>query len=453
MMLRPALWPLLWRRQAWVYVLMLALPSVMILGIAGSAEELADLREMTRDPEGRAIARQLAMLVVPYLTVIGALVGHAVFEVHRMQASWLLPGMRRQVQGQWLLLALGLAGLWTVWVGSWAPHADALSAGCMGVVAFGLGASLHHLGVHVPLARTGSLLLLALAAATLYGTSWLVALTDVLGLPGMIVAAALSACGLWWFTTAPAHRRLMAWAPDATAAADTTANATPLSPPQRPVAWLARLLSERSSWTKHSTIPSFGATAANATLIAVVLHATHGPATMLGLAALHDSLTLIGRPLAYPISRRDRGTLQWAMQALEVVVLGVVAGGILFGLDRLGVPVLSAFEARERGTVPSVVLGASVLALMPLGQAGRVWLPAGGLAVSAPTTRLWCLLPVLPSIFLATETARLVWRISAPGVGVAVAWCAALGLVMQALNFAYCRWVMGRRDLVAGLRT
>lgn len=388
------------------------------------------------------------MLVAPFMTVLGALIGYAVFEAHRMQASWLLPAMREQVQRQWVLVVLVLAALWTAFVASWAPLPDAVSAGCMGVVAFGLGASLPHLGVHVPLARTGGLLMLALAAVMFYGTSWLVGVADVFGVPGVAAAAALSVVALWWYTTPDAHRRLMAWSPAAGAASGPAAVGAPAQPPQDIVAWLARLLGERSMWTKQRTLPAVGIAVANATFVAAVLHATKGNAAMLGIAAMNDVFTMIGRPLAYPISRRERGTLQWMMQGLDVVVLGLVAGGILFGLDRLGVPSLAGYEAREPATVPSVVMGAAVLALMPLGQAGRVWLPAGGFAQAASSLRIWCLVPVIPCIAAATGTAHLLWRVMAPDVGTAVAWCAALGLVMQALNLAYCRWVMGRRDLV-----
>jgi hypothetical protein len=278
---------------------------------------------------------------------------------------------------------------------------------------------------------------------------WLVAAADLLQGPGLAVAAIASLALLWWITTPDAHRAVLSWTPrwGASDVAAPDASPAPL-PGIRP--WLSRMLEERagaSSPLHRWPIPTSWGMVGNAAFLAVMAHVSNGGGGVLALAALYEPWSP-GQPLPYPLSRRDRGTLQFVAQARDLIVLAVVAGAVLVTLAWLEVPVLPLFADEPPRRNPTAVLYAAVLALLPLGQAGRPWLPLG--FSPATMTRLsWRLyLPVLVYGVLAMVTARVVWRWAAPEIGTAVLACAALGLVVQALNFAYCRWVMGRRDLV-----
>jgi hypothetical protein len=444
-------------------LLLVAVPVVLVLVLAGPTWDLGTLREMAASPDGLEIARRMAMRVVTSVcAVVGFFAGSAVFDTQRMHASWGFPHVRAGMRAGVVALVVTAAALGGTGVGAWVSAGDALRIGLVGVMVGACAASVGQVVVGLGTQRFGVGGPVVALSIMVLAPSWMLAFADVVGWPGLLAAATGSVGLAWWSTSAAAHRAVAAWVPavgtPAVAAADAMADAWPNAagegrraamPPARAWHWVRRLRGEAAAMPLGTLLPlpGIGLLAVTSAGIAVMMHLADTSPVLFGLFA-SQSPPLAAATLLYPLSRRGWATVQLLDHAVELAVVTVVAGSVFAVMRAMEVPVLPYFADERPSAVPQLVQFAMAMALLPMANAGRWWLPRGSASPALSQHLLWPMLAFIPYGLAVIEGTRRVWQLSGHAVGASVVWSVVLGAVVQGVNYRYCLWVMSRRDWV-----
>lgn len=436
--------------------LLFAVPVVVVLVVGDAPMDLADLREMAHAPEGAPIARRIMMRRATMLgTIVGFLAGSAGFEAQRMSVSWGLPLLRTGLLHGHVALATLTALLGVAWDAAWAPVTDAVRSGLVGVTYYGIMASWGHLPALLRSVRWSMAVPIALFGVMLFAPDWLVAMATVLDVPGLLVLAGASVGLMWWGTTREAHRLVLSWTPTVDDAArpsradDLDGGKDLRAADHDTWSWLRRLADEwpSSHWARRLLpFPQAAWLAGTSALFVVVSHfsGSHGALVALVIA---QAPMAAGHPLPYPLSRRDRARLQFAHQAVTLLIVMGVALPIALMLHAADVPPIAWFSDGAPPRQPLVVGYASMFALIPVAQAGIAWQPVGPWPLTSIRSYVTRFVPFILFAVLEAGLARGLWTASGQQRDVTVLWCLLLGGVLQGVNYAYLRAVFARRDL------
>lgn len=447
-----AMGPLLLAPRTARVAVMLVAPAMLALWGAGEVQRLDDLREMMTVPEGISIARRFGLSFAMMIALVsGVLAGHAAFDARRMHASWALPAVRTGLWHGQLLVAAISAVASVGWVMQWAPLADAVQAGLVGTVLFGVVASWAQMPALLGAGHVAAFLPLVVVGVMLYAPDTILVVADLVGVPGLAVLATGALWLVRWGTTPEGHRRILAWENPGAAAPSRASVPDRLAPPRTALEWLRRLgeaVPVPDVVRRVAPIPDMIGVALRTAFIAAAMLATGTSTSMILFVSLHGTFTG-PRLLPYPISRRDRARLEFVEDALHVVVVGVVAAGMVIGLRELGLTMLPWFAELRTDGIPESVALTAALAWFPLAHAGRAFAPMTRMEdVKLAPRLLMAFFPFLLASVLSLETANRFWRASQGHAPTAIGWCALLGLTLQGAHYLYLQAVFRRRDLV-----
>lgn len=442
-------------------VLLALILSAIHLGMPGLSLAFTGRADPMLDPEDlERIAHQLVLHGSALTSLAtGMMCAIAAAEVDMAPRVALAPGFRASMRAGLLLFMVLLPALAWGWAHAWAPPASLWQAMALIPWWFALP-SCGRLLARLP--RWTQAIPLALLALLMLKPHWYVRGVDALGWGGMLVSlivAPVAVIASW-----SPHRREFVWlcsrrefhhtawmARWLTRVDDTSqiaATAGVVAPPATRLAWMRHLDVERAD----SPGGFAGRVVAITLVLALFVFIGHGSPGLLG-AAVPPTL-IAGRPLLYPLSRRDRARLQFLNQLRDAGLYGI-AGLLAFALVQAIPPALLPAKDFLPLRLPSAVHVAAALALWPLAQVKS--LPLLIHSGDPATLRRKSLSIVLGfalgfAVYVVAVDlfAMFIWREAEHQQAPAFGAIAAVAVAAQFLWFLGLHWRFARADLAPG---
>lgn len=440
-------------------VLMALILSAIHLGMPGLTLAFTGRADPMLDPEDlERIARQLVLHGSALTSLAtGMMCAIAASEVDMAPRVALAPGFRASMRAGLLLFMIALPALVWVWAHAWAPPASLWQAMALIPWWFALP-SWGRLLARMP--RWTQAVPPALLALLMLKPLWYVRGVDALGWGGILVSllvAPMAVIASWsphlrefvWLCSRREFNYTAWMARWLTRVDDRSSrDASAVPHPTTQLAWMHHLDVERAD----SPLGFGGRVVAITLVLAAFVFIGHGSPGLLG-AAVPPTL-IAGRPLLYPLSRRDRARLQFLNQLRDLVLYGI-AGALAYVLVQ-AIPA-AMLPARDflPLRLPSAVHLAAALALWPLAQVKTLQMmihsgdPATlrrkGLGIV-----LGFALGFAAYVVLVDSFALFIWREAERQLMPAFGAIAAVAVAAQLLWFLGLHWRFTRADLAPG---
>lgn len=375
---------------------------------------------------------------------VGVLASTAADELLKQQGSWVLPGIGRSLATGEVLVVLVLSAI--VGVMAWRAGGAALATGVAMIAPFwfAVGGSARLSAKRPKLVGVLLLVVLAVAAAPAIYTR---VITGALPLAAAVgLGAAVVLMRARW-SRGVARRRAATGAPQALLSGPTAV-------------FSRRRATDAGGRLDHGLMPTLafwvraaayeymagGRTAwtVSGVMMAIITHAFQTPVPLAMMSVSQRGLQL-GNTLMYPISRRERATILYVCNAIDVVMLSTCFTLTFVALRAVHAPTLPHTPSRTQGVWP--VMLAAAVALTPILQWARVRGPI-------PPSRAYRFMGYAFGFILATMALGYgaeKWTDAQGGMMPALAMIGMVGAVVQAAQFVALRRVYARTDLVPPL--
>lgn len=376
--------------------------------------------------------------------IVGALASSAADELLRQPGSWVLPGLRRSLAAGEVLVVLVVSAI--VGVVAWRAGGASLAAGVASIAPFwyAVGGGARLAAKRPKLVGVLLLVVLAMAAAPAMYTRVITGalpLAAAVGLGGAVVLMRAR------WSRGVARTRAATGAPEALRSGSTTVFS-------RPRARDARgridegLMPTLAFWVRAAAYEHMaGGRAAwtvSGVMMAIITHAFQTPVPLAMMSVSQRGLQL-GSTLVYPLSRRERATILFVCNAIDIVVLSACFALTVVALRAVHAPALPHTPSRMQGVWP--VMLAAAVALAPILQWARVRGPI-------PPSRAYRFMGYAFAFMIATMAlgygAEKVTDAQG-GMMPALVLIGAVGAVVQAVQYVALQRVYARTDLVAPL--
>jgi hypothetical protein len=404
-----------------------------------------------------ALVATTSQLVLHGSALVSVVIGlYAVLQASEMDASprlALAPGFRDSMRAGTLVLMYALPVLVWMWAHRWADAASIQLAMLWVPWWFALGSWGTLLSRGPGLLQAVPIAAIAILALQprLY-----VGVVDLVGVPGSVVSlvlATLAVVSSWrprvreaWTlrrTDGTSLSALLDWFTDrSTEDEERESDST-----RTRWWWLQQLRRERVGARNAE-----GRRIAAAVVTAIGFYVLGVSPMLLGLSFMNVG-RVASRPLMYPLSRRDRATLQFFDQLLDVLTIGLVTWLVFTACTTIGVPILMQSGMMGKAPWSFHILGATAFA--PFAQWMRARNPDVDYKVEqrrAPTLLRDASISMLLFMFAGQIVTLLVWKGFGQRPADATLTLGAIGVAMQVCCYIGLQWYFGRTDLApAGL--
>ncbi|MBY0491131.1 MAG: hypothetical protein K2R93_14915 [Gemmatimonadaceae bacterium] len=439
---------------AWVVVMALAVASLH-LGDVGFA--LAFSGHPGAVFEDGVLARVAHQLVLHGSALVSLSIGMmsmlAAAEVDLSPRLALTPRFRESMRSGMLLLMAIMPLVGWAWAHTWAPVSSLWLALAWTPFWFAISSWGRLLSRAPRFVEASPVVLLIMLMMV---PRWYVRVVDVVGWPGAVLSVGLAIVGVVssWSPRVREITRLrsqrafdvFAFLASWRVGAEERAVDAPVTRPASTMQWLSYLNAERmDSWrTFLWRVLGLGV------ILGAFVFVGHASPGLLGASV--PPMLATGRPLLYPLGRRDRARIQYLVQLQDLWLYAIAAllGAALASLvPTAWIPSDFAMGARA---VPIVVQLGAAVALWPVPQWKSLSAPIHSGDVAAPARNsqrmlLHLAMGMLVYLLGVEGLSRLVWRESAGEVSAALGALAAVGAVAQLVWFLFLHWHFRRADL------
>ncbi|QJR35193.1 hypothetical protein [Gemmatimonas groenlandica] len=376
--------------------------------------------------------------------IVGVLASSAADELLRQPGSWMLPGLRRSLAAGDVLMVLALSAI--VGVVAWRAGGAALAVGVAMIAPFwyAVGGAARLAAKRPKLIGASALVVLAMAAAPALYTR---AVTGALPLAAAVAACATVLLMRARWSPGVARMRAAVGEPEALLSGSTAvfSRARAMSPPGHLDEGRMPTL---AFWVRAAAYEHMagGRTAftVSGVMMAVITHLFQTPVPLALMSVSQRGLQL-GSALVYPISRRERATILYVCNAIDIALLACCFTVTYVALRAVHAPTVSFMASLAQGVWP--VMLAAAVALAPILQWARIRGPI-------PPSRAYRFMGYAFAFMFATMAlgfgAEKLFD-AQRGMLPALAMIVVVGVVVQLVQLAALRWVYARADLVAPL--
>ncbi|WP_310570295.1 hypothetical protein [Gemmatimonas sp.] len=376
--------------------------------------------------------------------IVGVLASTAADELLRQPGSWVLPGLRRSLAAGDVLMMLALSAI--VGAVSWRAGGVAVAVGVAIIAPFwyAVGGGARLAAKRPKLIGALGLVVLAMGAApTMYSR----VVTGALPLTALVAACATVVLMRARWSPGVVRMRAAVGAPEA------------LLSGSKVVFSRARAMSERGQldeglvatlafWVRAAAYEYMaGGRAAftvSGVMMAVITHLFQTPVPLALMSVSQRGLQL-GSTMVYPISRRERATILYVCNAIDIALLACCFTVTYVALRAVHAPTVSFMASLAQGVWP--VMLAAAVALAPILQWARVRGPI-------PPSRAYRFMGYAFAFMFATMALGFGAEklIDAQrGMLPALAMIGVVGVAVQLVQYAALQRVYRRADLVAPL--